>query len=113
MTEAPRDTYESRLQALRDELEERLRSTVEQSKPVDLGEPIGRLSRMDAMQQQNMAETQRRRDKQQLARIKAALSRIAQGTYGECLRCGEPIDPARLQIKPEATLCRDCQQGME
>lgn len=113
MTEEQRRTYESRLRALLEEIEQRLLSTVQNSKPVDLGEPIGRLSRMEAMQQQQMAETNRRSDEQQRLQIKGALARVAHDSFGECLHCGEDIDPARLQIKPYATLCRDCQQSRE
>lgn len=42
------------------------------------------------------------------ARVHAALGRIAEGTYGTCERCGEPIDPRRLEAAPESTLCIAC-----
>lgn len=68
----------------------------------------GRLSRMDAMQQQAMArETGRRRD-QELARIAAALKRIAEDDYGFCQVCGEAIAPGRLEVDPAATRCIRC-----
>ena len=44
----------------------------------------------------------------EIASVKRALARIADGTYGECVRCGEPIAPARLEARPEAALCIDC-----
>ena len=40
--------------------------------------------------------------------IHAALNRIKNGIYGECLRCGEEIANERLNIVPHTTLCRDC-----
>jgi RNA polymerase-binding transcription factor DksA len=40
--------------------------------------------------------------------VKRALARIADGTYGECVRCGGDIAPARLEARPEAALCIDC-----
>jgi DnaK suppressor protein len=43
-----------------------------------------------------------------LDEIKAALATAATGTYGICERCGQPIDPERLRIVPEATLCVSC-----
>lgn len=68
----------------------------------------GRLSRMDALQQQAMAaETQRRRILE-LKRIGAALKRIEDGEYGYCLSCGEEIAPARLTFDPSATQCVAC-----
>ncbi len=41
-------------------------------------------------------------------RVAAALARIEEGTYGDCASCGEPIDPRRLAVAPESTLCIDC-----
>ena len=68
----------------------------------------GRLSRMDALQQQAMAaETQRRRNLE-IKRIEAALRRIDDGGYGCCLSCGEEIARARLEFDPAATQCVAC-----
>jgi len=44
----------------------------------------------------------------ELAQIRAALARIAEGTYGECVTCGDPIAEARLDAIPTATLCVTC-----
>ena len=69
---------------------------------------VGRLSRMDAMQMQEMnLESQRRRERELLA-LNHALKRIEDGSYGECSRCGEDINPRRLEIDLTATLCIDC-----
>lgn len=46
--------------------------------------------------------------RQQIASVDRALERIAAGTYGECVRCGGEISPARLEVRPEAALCIDC-----
>jgi DnaK suppressor protein len=48
-----------------------------------------------------------------LALLERALQRIEQGAYGLCERCGEPIDPARLEILPETTLCVKCKRIVE
>ncbi len=45
---------------------------------------------------------------QQLAQIDAALGRIADGSYGRCVSCGEPIGEARLAARPAATTCIKC-----
>ena len=50
-------------------------------------------------------------EKAELRALDAALDRIAQGTYGICLTCGEPISPARLEAVPTAALCRTCAAG--
>lgn len=51
----------------------------------------------------------RDRASQQLELVEAALARIEAGTYGTCLRCGDPIAPARLQALPWAAHCIGCQ----
>lgn len=48
-----------------------------------------------------------------LASIDRALQMAHKGTYGVCESCGERIDPARLEILPEATLCLACQRQKE
>ena len=48
-----------------------------------------------------------------LADVDAALARIAAGSYGECIDCGEPIAAARLKAYPAATRCIDCQGAYE
>ncbi|MEA2270203.1 MAG: DnaK suppressor protein [Solirubrobacteraceae bacterium] len=44
------------------------------------------------------------------ARVERALEKLAEGTYGTCDACGEPIAPARLQAAPESVLCIACAQ---
>lgn len=101
------------LEKLREELDELVRATAEGVKPVDLGEPIGRVSRVDAMQQQTMLAENRRAAQQRKQQVEAALARVEAGEYGECLGCGEEIDPGRLEAKPEAALCFECQSRRE
>ncbi len=98
---------------LRDELNEMVSGTAEGVKPVDLDEPIGRLSRLDAMQQQKMLAENRRAAQLRRRQVEAALGRIEAGEYGECQSCGEEIEPRRLGAKPEAPLCFDCQSRQE
>jgi DnaK suppressor protein len=105
--------FEERLLKMREDVSARLRAAGESARPVDLGQPIGRLARMDAMQVQQMARTQRRRDETLLQTIAAAISRIRHGSYGQCLRCEEPIGIERLEVSPEGALCRDCRQSTE
>ncbi len=69
---------------------------------------VGRLSRMDAMQQQAMALVGQARQGDLLQRIKAALIRIDEGEYGECIECLSPIPIARLEIDPAVECCVNC-----
>ena len=72
---------------------------------------VGRLSRMDALQNQAMARANATRRKTERARLQAALSRIDEGEFGYCGDCGDAIAPARLRLDPAATRCVDCASG--
>jgi RNA polymerase-binding transcription factor DksA len=48
--------------------------------------------------------------KVEITQIRAALARIADGSYGACVRCGEPIAEARLDLLPWTPHCRNCAQ---
>jgi DnaK suppressor protein len=50
---------------------------------------------------------------QQLALVNAALGRLADGTFGACLRCGQPIAPERLEALPWAAYCISCQADVD
>ncbi|MCJ8191821.1 TraR/DksA family transcriptional regulator [Sphingomicrobium aestuariivivum] len=77
--------------------------------PVELDqESVGRLSRMDAMQVQEMAKALEQRRKDERARIDAALERIEVGEWGYCLACGDEIAPARLAHDPSVPHCIKC-----
>ncbi|MEQ8922559.1 MAG: TraR/DksA family transcriptional regulator [Roseovarius confluentis] len=72
---------------------------------------VGRLSRMDALQRQAMAEANQRRRTARRQRIDAALVRIEDGEFGYCQDCGEDIARARLDLDPTAPTCVSCAQG--
>ena len=74
--------------------------------PVTLDQQaVGRLSRMDAMQQQSMELAKEERRRIRIASLKAALLRIEDDSYGACLSCGDDISLKRLEIDCAATLC--------
>lgn len=73
----------------------------------------GRLSRMDALQQQAMAQAEQRRAVVNLQGIDAALRRIDSGDFGYCLDCDEPIAQGRLEADPAIGLCVRCAEKRE
>ncbi len=86
----------------------------ESSATVELDQTrLGRLSRMDALQGQAMAQAGQARARLRLARIEAALGRIDDGSYGECTVCGEPIAEGRLRLDPAIPLCLPCAERAE
>lgn len=76
--------------------------------PVTLDTSIGRLSRMDAIQSQQMALGLKARQQQALVRVRNALKAVADGTYGQCRRCKGPIALERLEAQPDAVVCVKC-----
>lgn len=102
----------ARLEARRAELRQLGEVSAESRRPVTLDQQsVGRLSRMDAMQGQEMALAQNRRREAELARIEAALARLAAGDYGHCVLCDEPIAAKRLASDPSIATCVDCAAG--
>ena len=97
----------------RGQLEELLRLGEDGVQPVDLDEPIGRVSRMDAIQQQSMVQANRAAARQRLAQVDGALRRMEEGEYGECLACGDEVGFARLEARPETPFCVACQSSRE
>ena len=105
------DMYRSRIEAEIAELRALSDSSRQSRTPVTLDQQsVGRLSRMDAMQQQSMDLAREERRRARLAILVAALRRMDAGDYGYCLACGEDISPARLDVDPAVTLCVDCQK---
>ena len=104
------------IQAMRKALEEerdtQLQSsaaTAEDRSPVELDQQtVGRLSRLDAIQVQQMAQATEARRKSRLQRIAGAIKRIDDGSFGECMKCGEDIALKRLQLDPAVAQCIDC-----
>jgi len=98
-----------KLEALRAELLDSSDAAAEDRQPVELDQQrVGRLSRMDALQVQAMAQAVEGRRQGQLKRIDAALARLEAGDYGWCEGCGEAIPAKRLEIDPAASLCVAC-----
>ncbi len=113
MGEEEQEEFRAALNQLREELESSLIATLDSAKTVDLDQPIGRLSRMDAIQQQKMATAGRRNTEVRLAQVRSALAALGEGLYGECRRCEEEISLPRLRVRPEAPFCLSCQRLSE
>ncbi|MCG8562477.1 MAG: TraR/DksA C4-type zinc finger protein [Hyphomicrobiales bacterium] len=103
------DIARAALQARQDELEKLSESSADARATVTLDQAsVGRLSRMDALQSQAMAQATERQRAAELARIKSALLRMEEDEYGYCIVCGEEIAPKRLEIDPAASHCVKC-----
>lgn len=74
---------------------------------------VGRLSRMDALQQQAMALGLQERMGVRIRRIEAALARLDAERFGKCCQCGSDVEPARLQADATTVFCANCQEDRE
>ncbi len=103
LTDEDIEYFRDRLEVMRSELNRLLEAGDDETAPVQLDQTsVGRLSRMDAMQRQAMAQETERRRHNDLRRIAAALKRIEDGEYGYCISSGDPIPRARLELDPAA-----------
>lgn len=100
--------YKALLLQRQQEISDQFSQLEEMSQPVSPDPSIGRLTRQDAMQQQQMTLEARRRLELQGTQLNTALQRIAEHKYGKCVLCKEPIAAARLEIVPESPLCVPC-----
>ena len=77
---------------------------------VDLAQPLDPDSGERAVETEDDAslEAQSRLVTQEINSVERALQRIDQGTYGQCIKCGEAIATKRLEARPEAALCLGC-----
>jgi len=106
-----RSRLESEQKRLIGELEQ-LRASVRPANERREGSPFGK--REEEATETLELETRlalEKRVRDQLAEIEHALSKFENGTYGLCDSCGQPIDPARLEALPQATLCLSCKAG--
>lgn len=101
------------LTELIEQQQEQIRSLSDTAAPVVPDSSLGRLTRVDAMQEQQRALAAIRAAEVRIAQAKAALRALELGEYGECRMCGGEIEAARLNARPEAPLCLQCQQTRE
>ena len=105
------------LKYFKQRLEQRLKAITAGQKPI---EPVvldqarvGRLSRMDAMQQQAIAQAAARLTAMEERRIRTAFGRMASGDYGYCSQCEEEIAEGRLRVDPSALTCIACARATD
>lgn len=101
--------YKSILLELQRNLQEESTDSKAAQCPVELDQQsVGRLSRMDAIQGQQMAQASERRRQQRLRDIQVALNRIEQDDFGYCEECGDEIAEKRMQFDPTIRYCIEC-----
>lgn len=80
----------------------------ELTRPESPDSAIGRVSRMDAINNRSVNEATLRKKKIQYSKIKTALNDINQSDFGICIRCGKTIQKERIMLMPESKVCVNC-----
>jgi DnaK suppressor protein len=102
------------LKTIRDQLMQAIDDNQGQVEPVQLDQQsVGRVSRIDAIQQQQMAKALKQQQRQHLQQVIRALNDLDNDDYGYCQHCGHVIAFARLKARPESEMCVKCQQKNE
>jgi DnaK suppressor protein len=94
--------------SLKAELEGTVTYLTGESKAVEPDVAIGRLTRMEAINEKSVSEAMLAKSRLRLEKLGNALDRLEQGRYGKCVRCGKEIPFGRLKILPESLLCLSC-----
>ena len=108
MTEEDKRKIRTLIEKKIEELKKSIISLEEQSKPVEPDRAIGRITRMDAIQQKSVSEANLRAAEENLYRLEETLPKIDQPGFGVCRACGKDIPFERLLIVPESRLCVAC-----
>ena len=108
-----------RLESFRELLNERLKAILGEAEKTVKGMTNDRDSFPDPTDRANL-ETDRNfllrirdRERKLIGKIKEALARIDDGTFGICEECGDDISEERLKARPMTTLCIDCKTKAE
>lgn len=85
-----------------------IESFTETSKPVSPDNAIGRLTRKEAINCQNISEASLNSAQAKLVKLEKALSKVDMPDFGVCVRCANPIPKGRILLMPENVLCVSC-----
>ena len=78
------------------------------TKPIAPENSLGRISRMDAINNKGVAEASLHSARKRLVKLKIALEKINEPDFGNCSNCQRPIQAGRLMFMPESTTCVHC-----
>ncbi|MEN8155355.1 MAG: TraR/DksA C4-type zinc finger protein [Bacteroidota bacterium] len=89
-------------------VEKRVAEYKELTQPVEPDCAIGRISRMDAINNKSVTEASLRQAEEKLRNLQRVLSQVGTGEFGICIQCGNPIPTARILYRPESLTCVNC-----
>lgn len=80
----------------------------EMAGPVAPDDAIGRITRMDAINNKSVTEASLRQAEEKLRNLERVLSRLGTSDFGKCIKCGKAIPEARIRYRPESLSCVNC-----
>ena len=102
------DPQRSRLEEAINKTVQKIRRYEEMTKPVAPDNAIGRVSRMDAINNKSVMEAALRKAQQRLSGLQKHLDQLGTPDFGKCLKCGENIPFERILLAPESSFCVNC-----
>jgi DnaK suppressor protein len=109
LSEEQRSLLREELERALSRLDRSMKTTRRAARPVKLDQTsVGRLSRIDALQNQSLTRGLQEREQIRVAQLREALRRLDAGTYGTCTGCADPIGFERLMLFPETLTCSGC-----
>ena len=108
MTPAEKEQIRQKLQETISKTEQEITELKELTKPVSPDNAIGRISRMDAINNKSVNDAGLRKSKTKLAKLQKNLERIDDEDFGKCTRCGKEIQVGRILFMPESSWCISC-----
>ena len=108
MTDKDKNILRDRIKKKIVRMEGQLLELIEQTKPIAPENSIGRISRMDAINNKSVAEAALRMNQENLKELKSNLEKIDKKEFGMCISCGKEIKLGRLMALPESTRCVNC-----
>jgi DnaK suppressor protein len=107
------DTFKKRLETRRQELHHTVTRSQQDGRTADEDTAQDIADRAASSYTKEFLFSQSNNDRQLLQMVEGALSRIREGSFGECIACGKEINPKRLEAVPWTRHCIACQEKLE
>ena len=108
LTQEEKRDIQDRINKKMSDLQERMDEYKELTKPIPPSEAIGRVSRMDAINNRSVNEAALRQLENQYTSLEEALKRLDEDKFGRCFSCGKKIPTGRILLMPGAIRCVRC-----
>ena len=99
-----------KLQTEIESTQQKINNYTELCKPIAPENAIGRVSRMDAINNKSVVEAALREAKQKMQQLQLMETKTDDENFGSCIKCKQPIPFGRLMIRPHSKFCVDCAQ---